>query len=134
MSANPFAVAARRSLLLLVWQFGCLSIVATIGAIVWGARTGGSLLAGGGIGLVWTVYMALTLFRHSVNYGARVSAASLFTGWLLKIVMTVGLLVVAFRAESLLPLAVLGGLFTSMVAYWAWFAFGLEHRWKRVST
>jgi F0F1-type ATP synthase assembly protein I len=133
MSANPFAVAARRSLLLLVWQLGCLVLVAAVGAIVWGVRAGVSILAGGGIGLVWTVYMAFTLLKHSVDYGARVSAASFFKGWLFKIVMTVSLLVVALRAESLLPLAVLGGLFATMVAYWAWFAFELERRWLRAS-
>jgi hypothetical protein len=47
--------------------------------------------------------------------------------------MTLALLVIAFRAESLFPLAVLGGLFTTMVAYWAWFAFALERRWMRTS-
>jgi F0F1-type ATP synthase assembly protein I len=133
MSANPFAVAARRSLLLLVWQLACLVLVAAVGGIVWGVRAGVSILAGGGIGLVWTVYMAFTLLKHSVDYGARVSAASFFKGWLFKIVMTVSLLVVALRAESLLPLAVLGGLFATMVAYWAWFAFELERRWPRAS-
>jgi F0F1-type ATP synthase assembly protein I len=134
MSANPFAVAARRSLLLLVWQLVCLVVIAALCAMGWGARAGGSLLVGGGIGLVWTVYMTLTLMRHSADYGARVSALSFLKGWLLKLVMTLALLVVAFRAESLFPLAVLGGLFTTMVAYWAWFAFALERRWTRTST
>ena len=134
MSANPFAVAARRSFLLLLWQLGCLVVVAALGAIAWGARAGGSLLVGGGIGLVWTLYMALTLLKHSADYGARVSAFSFLKGWLLKLVITMVLLVIAFRAKSLLPLAVLGGLFTTMVAYWAWFAFALERRWTRAST
>jgi F0F1-type ATP synthase assembly protein I len=134
MSANPFAVAARRSLRLFVWQVGCLLVVGALVAIMWGARAGGSILVGGGIGLVWTVYMAFTLLKHSVDYGARVSAASFFKGWLFKLVMTVTLLVIALRAKSLLPLAVLGGLFTNMVAYWVWFAFDLERRWSRAST
>jgi F0F1-type ATP synthase assembly protein I len=58
---------------------------------------------------------------------------TIFKGWLVKVVMTMVLLVIAFRAESLLPVAVLGGLFTSMVAYWAWFAFDLEQRATRTS-
>lgn len=131
MSANPFAVAARRSLLLFAWQLACTALVAIAAAVVWDARAGGSVLVGGGIGLVWTVYLALTLLKHSLDFGARVSAASFFKGWLFKIVVTVALLVAAFRAKSLLPLAVLGGLFTTMVAYWIWFAFGLERRWPR---
>jgi len=133
MSANPFAVAARRSLLLLVWQIGCLLLVAIVVTIVLSVRAGGSVLVGGGIGLVWTVYMALTLLKHSVDYGARVSAASFFKGWLFKIAMTVTLLVIALRARSLLPLAVLGGLFATMVAYWAWFALELDRRWSKTS-
>jgi F0F1-type ATP synthase assembly protein I len=132
MSANPFAVAARRSLLLLAWQVGCLTVIAVVCAIALNVRAAGSVLIGGGIGLVWTVYMALTLFKHSVDYGARVSALSIFKGWLVKVVVTLALLVIAFRAESLLPGAVLGGLFATMVAYWAWFAFDLERRTKRL--
>jgi F0F1-type ATP synthase assembly protein I len=108
-----------------------LLLVAFLVAIGWGVRAGGSILAGGGIGLVWTVYMALTLLKHSVDYGARVSAASFFKGWLFKLVMTVTLLVIALRARSLLPLAVLGGLFATMIAYWAWFALELDRRWSR---
>jgi F0F1-type ATP synthase assembly protein I len=131
MGANPYAVAARRSLLLLAWQLGCLFVIAMVCAIALSARAAGSLLIGGGIGLVWTVYMALMLFKHSVSYGARVSALSIFKAWLVKVVMTMVLLVIAFRAERLLPVAVLGGLFTSMVAYWAWFAFNLEQRGTR---
>ena len=134
MSANPFAVAARRSLLLLAWQVGRLIVIAVVCAIALNVRAAGSVLIGGGIGLVWTVYMALTLFKHSVDYGARVSALSIFKGWLVKVVVTLALLVIAFRAESLLPVAVLGGLFATMVAYWAWFAFNLEQRWKGAST
>jgi F0F1-type ATP synthase assembly protein I len=128
MSANPLAVAARRSLRLLLWQAAFIVALAGLGALAWGARIGWSMLAGGSIGLLWTVYIALTLFRHSLDYGARVSAASFFKAWLLKIVLTIGLLLVAFRAESMVPLGVLGGLFGAMFAYWAWFALDLPRR------
>ncbi|MFO7304654.1 MAG: ATP synthase subunit I [Gammaproteobacteria bacterium] len=133
MSANPFAVAARRSLLLFAWQLACILLVALVVAVVGSGRAGGSILAGGGIGLVWTVYLALILLKHSLDFGARVSAASFFKGWLFKIVVTGALLIGAFRVERLEPLAVLGGLFTAMVAYWIWFAFGLDRRWPRAS-
>jgi len=129
MGANPLAVAARRSLLLSIWQLACIAVCAIASTIVWGAEIGGSILAGGGIALLWTAYMALTMYRHSLDYGARLSVASFFKGWLIKIVMTIGLLVVALRSKSLAPLAVLGGWFAAMVAYWIWFAFDLERRW-----
>ena len=124
------AVAARRSLLLFVWQAACIAALGVLGAIAWGASAGLSIMAGGGISLLWTVYMALTLFRHSVNYGAQLGAISFFKGWIIKIVLTIGLLIVALRSRSLEPLGVLGGLFAAMVAYWAWFALDLQRRWS----
>jgi F0F1-type ATP synthase assembly protein I len=124
------AVAARRSLLLFVWQVACVATLAAGVAIGWGGRAGWSIVAGGGINLLWTLYMALTLLRHGVNYGAQVSAASFFKGWIIKIVLTVGLLIVALRSRNLEPLGVLSGLFAAMVAYWAWFAFDLQRRWS----
>jgi F0F1-type ATP synthase assembly protein I len=124
------AVAARRSLLLFLWQVACVVTLAAAGAIGWDGRAGASILAGGAINLLWTLYMALTLYRHSVNYGAQVSAASFFKGWIIKIVLTVGLLIVALRSRNLEPLGVLGGLFAAMVAYWAWFALDLQRRWS----
>lgn len=129
MSANPFAVAARRSLRLLLWQVVCVVVLAVAAAITRDARVGWSILAGGGISLLWTAYMGFTLFRHSVDYGARASAASLFKGWLLKIVMTAALLFIAMRSERVDSLAVLGGLVAAMVAYWSWFAFDMQRHW-----
>jgi F0F1-type ATP synthase assembly protein I len=131
MSANPIAVAARKSLQLLVWQLACIVLASVVTGIAAGVRPGASVLVGGGIGLVWTAYMAFTLVKHSVDFGARLSAASFFKGWLFKIAMTAALLVIALRAEGLLPPAVLGGLFAAMAAYWVWFAFGLDRRWSR---
>lgn len=131
MSANPFAVAARRSLRLLLWQVACVVVLAMIVAGVRDIRAAWSVLVGGGISLLWTAYLGLTLFRHSVDYGARVSAASLFKGWLLKIVMTAVLLFIAMRSERVDRLAVLGGLIVAMVAYWAWFAFDMQRHWPK---
>jgi F0F1-type ATP synthase assembly protein I len=86
-----------------------------------------SALAGGGIGLVWTVYMALVLFKHSLTHGVRLSAISFFAGWLFKVVVTVSLLVAALRSRAFVPLWLLLGLFGSMVAYWAWFVVGKNY-------
>ncbi len=86
-----------------------------------------SALVGGGIGLVWTLYMALVLFKHSLTHGVRLSAISFFAGWLFKVVMTVSLLVIALRSKALTPLLVLMGLFGAMVAYWAWFVVGKKY-------
>jgi ATP synthase protein I len=128
VSRNVLADAARESLKILWWQLGWAAAVAVLGAALFGARAGWSALAGAGIGLIWTVYMAFAEFRHSLNHGVRLSAVSFFAGWVIKVALTVSLLVIAFRSGAVAPLAVLAGLFGAMVAYWSWLAFGLSRR------
>jgi ATP synthase protein I len=128
VSRNVLADAARESLKILWWQLGWAAAVAVLGAALFGARAGWSALAGAGIGLIWTVYMAFAEFRHSLNHGVRLSALSFFAGWVIKVALTVSLLVIAFRSGAVAPLAVLAGLFGAMVAYWSWLAFGLSGR------
>jgi F0F1-type ATP synthase assembly protein I len=76
-----------------------------------------------GIGLVWTLYMAATLFRHSLTHGAHLSVVSFAMGWLIKVALTIALLIAAFRSPAVAPLALLGGLFGALAAYWAWLTF-----------
>src|SRR5918992_473479 len=91
-------------------------------ALALGKRAAWSVLAGGGIGLVWTLYMALVFFKHGLTHGVALSPLSVLAGWLFKVVVTIGLLVIAFRSRAFAPLPLLAGLFGTMVAYWAWFA------------
>ena len=127
VSANVLAAAARQSMRILLWQALWIGALATIFALTLGKRAAVSALVGGGIGLVWTVYMALVLFKHSLTHGVRLSAISFFAGWLFKLVVTVSLLVIVLRSRMFTPLAVLIGLFGAMVAYWAWFVFGKKY-------
>ena len=124
---NALATAARQSVRILLWQALWIGALATIFAVTLGTKAAVSALVGGGIGLVWTLYMALVLFKHSLTHGVRLSAISFFAGWLFKVVVTVSLLVIALRSKALTPLFVLAGLFDAMVAYWAWFVFGKQH-------
>jgi F0F1-type ATP synthase assembly protein I len=123
VSSNVLAVAARQSLQILRWQLGWIAALALVCAFGFGARAGWSVLTGGGIGLIWTFYMAVTLYKHSVDYGARMSALSFMAGWMIKVALTVALLIVAFRSGMFTPVALLGGLFGAMVSYWAWLTF-----------
>lgn len=123
MRADVLAAAARQSLWLLAWQTAWVVALAIVLAVVVSERAGWSALAGGGIGLVWTVYMALALFRHSATHGTRLSPISFIVGWVIKVVLTLALLVIALRSEAVMPPALLGGLFGAMLAYWAWAAF-----------
>ena len=127
MSSNSLAAAARQALRILLWQALWIGVLAAIFAVTLDTRAALSALAGGGIGLVWTVYMAWVLFKHSLTHGMRMSPVSFLAGWLFKVVVTLGLLLVVLRSRMFAPLAVLGGLFGSMVAYWAWFVFGKKY-------
>lgn len=127
MIPNVLAAAARKSFAILLWQAGCVAGLAMIAVAFWDARTGWSVLAGGGIGLIWTVYMALTLFRHSLNHGVRLSAASFVAGWLIKVTLTLALMALAFRSPAIVPLALLGGLVGSLAAYWVCVTFRVNH-------
>jgi len=102
-------------------------VLAAILAVTLGTKIAVSALVGGGIGLVWTVYMALALLKHSLTHGVRMSALSFFAGWLFKVVVTLSLLVIALRSRVFAPLWLLVGLFGAMVAYWAWFVFGKKY-------
>jgi F0F1-type ATP synthase assembly protein I len=127
VTVNVLAAAARQSLRILLWQALWIVVLATIFAVTLGKQAAVSVLAGGGIGLVWTVYMALVLFKHSLTHGVRMSAISFFAGWLFKVVVTVSLLVIALRSRVFAPPWLLAGLFGAMLAYWAWFVFGKKY-------
>jgi ATP synthase protein I len=125
LSVNILAVAARRALTILVWQAAWVMALAAVFALASGAKAGWSALAGGGIGLIWTMYMAYVLFKHSLSHGLRLSAVSFFAGWIIKITLTISFLITAFRSGAA-PLPLLSGLFGAMVAYW-WLAFRVKH-------
>ncbi len=128
MSSNSLSSTARQSVKILLWQLAWVVAMAAIGGVLFGMRAGRSVLAGGGIGLLWTAYMAFTLFRHSLNHGARLSAASFVVAWLVKLVFTLGLLAIAFRSKAMMPLGLIAGLFGALLAYWVCLAFGLSQR------
>jgi F0F1-type ATP synthase assembly protein I len=69
----------------------------------------------------------MTLFKHSATHGARMSAASFLFAWVVKAVLTIALLAIAFRSRAFAPLGLLGGLFGALVAYWGWLVFRVKH-------
>lgn len=120
---NALAAAGRQSLRLLAFQVACVAAVAGTLAIFFGARAAWSVLIGGGIGSIWTVYMTLVLLKHSLTHGVRMSAATFLIAWLVKLVLTIGLLAAAFRSGRVAGLPLLAGLGTALVAYWVWLTF-----------
>jgi F0F1-type ATP synthase assembly protein I len=127
VSRNVLALAARQALRILLAQAAFVLMLALIALLVWGLGAAGSVIAGGAIGLLGTVYMAVTLAKHSVDHGVRLGVLNVFFGWLIKLVLIVSLLILAFRSGRVVPLALLGGLFGAMVAYWACLTFWVKH-------
>lgn len=127
VSSNVLADAARTSLRVLAWQVGFVAAVALVAAVLFSGRMAVAIFVGGAIGSVWTVYMALKLFKHSRTHGTRLSAMSFISAWIIKVALTISLLVIAFRSGRFEPLGLLGGLFSSMLAYWGYFTFLVKH-------
>lgn len=124
MFSNALADGARQAWQILLWQVCWVAVAAALGALAMDVRVGWSVLAGGGIGSIGTMQMALTMLRHSVDHGERLSPARLFGGWLLKLVLITSLLAIAFRSRAMAPLPLLLGLGVALFAYWARLSFG----------
>jgi F0F1-type ATP synthase assembly protein I len=95
--------------------------------MIWGSKVGWSVLAGGAIGQIWTVYMAIALYRHSLDHGIRMSALSFVGGWMIKVALTISLLIIALRSAAISPPALLAGLSVALFAYWAYLSFRTDH-------
>jgi F0F1-type ATP synthase assembly protein I len=127
VSRNVLADTAREALRILAWQVGWIVVIALVGAFAWRWNVALSILIGGGIGSIWTVYMALTLFKHSVLHGARMSPVSFLLAWVIKLGLTISLLFIALRSKLFAPLGVLGGMGVALLAYWVWLTFRVNH-------
>lgn len=127
MNRNVLADAARESLRILAWQVGWIVACALVAAVLFDSKVALAVMVGGAIGSIWTIYMAVTLFKHSLTHGVRMSAASFVVAWIVKLVLTISLLVIAFRSKVFEPFGLLSGLFGSMLAYWGWMVFRVKH-------
>jgi F0F1-type ATP synthase assembly protein I len=116
--SNALADGARQAVRLLAWQLSATLLCALTAAAVWGVKAGLSVCAGGVIGSIWTAYMAWALFRHSLNHGRGMSVMSFVGAWVIKLVLTVGLLAAAFASRVFLAPGLLAGLGLAMLAYW----------------
>ena len=92
--------------------------LAATSALVWGAAAGRSVLLGGAIGAAATLFLVVALFRHREGVPARWVVWGFFVGQGLKIVLTIGLLALCFRARGVVPAALLAGYAATYVAYW----------------
>lgn len=115
---NEVATTRRHARRILLGQLGVTLVVAAASALIWGRGAGMSALIGGMIGVTATGYMAFSLLRHGPGTPAGRIARSFFLGWVVKVAMTIALLVIAFRAPGVTPLALLAAYVATFVVYW----------------
>lgn len=98
------------------------AITVAVGAVTaagWGIAAAKSALWGGCIGTAASALMALAIFRYPEGAAAARIAWGFYLGQFLKVALSIALLVVAFRAEGVVPLALLVGYVATFAGYWA---------------
>jgi len=93
--------------------------VAAAAAAGWGAAAARSALLGGGIGIVASAFMVLAVFRYPEGANAMRIAWGFYLGQFLKVALSVALLVMAFTAKGVVPLALLVAYAATFAGYWA---------------
>jgi ATP synthase protein I len=93
-------------------------VVGAVAAIGWGTAAGKSALWGGGIGTAASALMAIAIFRYPEGAAAARIAWGFFLGQFLKVVLSIALLIVAFRARGTVAPALLAGYGATLAGYW----------------
>jgi F0F1-type ATP synthase assembly protein I len=122
MGASLLAAARRDALRVVLWQVLSVLIVSVGCFAIWNVSAARSILAGGGIGVVATAYMAFALLRQGEQVSASRVALNFFIGWVVKVLITVSLLLVAMRSKAIAPVFLMAGFSITFVAYWFVFA------------
>jgi ATP synthase protein I len=118
LSNEEIQQGRRRAVNVVLWQGLLGAVVAAACLAVWGPRAGASALLGAGIGIVATSLMALAMLRHGEGASAQRVAWSFFSGWVVKVVFTLALLVVAFRSPKVDAAALLFAYVATFFGYW----------------
>jgi F0F1-type ATP synthase assembly protein I len=117
LNAFELQAARRQALTIVFGQLAGAGVLAIACAVGSGPRAAFSAVAGGVIGALATAYMAFAMLRSRAGINAAGMAGRFYLGWAIKVVMTVALLVLAFRSKYVVPLALLGGYLVTVFAY-----------------
>jgi ATP synthase protein I len=117
MSASILAANRRQAVQVLTWQTLSVLGVAAICAVLWGAKQGLSIMAGGGVGVVSSAYMAFALLRPRADASASRIAMGFFVGWVIKVLVTIALLWIVFRSQMFAPFTVVLGFALTFVVF-----------------
>ena len=98
---------------------GLLGAIVAIACLAgWGARAAVSAATGAGIGIAATALMAFAMLRHGEGADPQRVAWSFFTGWAVKVSVTVALLVVALRSKGIDAAPLLAAYVATFLGYW----------------
>ena len=123
MDAEPVQIApmlkpVQHAFRILAWQVAWTVLAAVIFGLVISQRWGWSVLVGAGIGLLATAYLMFVMVKHVLNVTKPATLFTVLITWLVKVMLVVGLLLIAFRSPRFVPLAVMLGLGGSLTTYW----------------
>jgi hypothetical protein len=125
MYANLRLAAWRDALKVLAAQALAMVAIAAIAWLGWGIEAALGVFVGAAIGLIANVYLALALLGKPLLSG---KPGSVIVSWLIRVGLTVGLLIVAMRAQIAPPLALIVGLAAISLAHWLAVSFWLSGR------
>ena len=108
----------RQALAVVLNQVLVGALVAIVCYAIEGARAGASALLGAAIGVAATTLMALAMLRRGEGQSAAGAVIGFFTGWLVKVALTVALLVMAFRSPRVDAVPLLAAYLATFLGYW----------------
>jgi F0F1-type ATP synthase assembly protein I len=103
---------------IVVAQIAVTVALAAACLVLAGAESGRSALYGGGIGVVTTAYMAFAVLRYRAGTDAARIALGFMVGWVIKVLMTIALLVIAFRSKAVAPVPLLVAYGATLLSFW----------------
>lgn len=115
----PVARARRQAVIIVLAQVLATALTALLFGVLVGWQAARSALAGGGIGVLATAYMAFAVLRDRLPGALATQMMMRFvTGWAIKVMLTLGLLLVVFNSPALRPLPVLVAYVVVNIVYW----------------
>jgi F0F1-type ATP synthase assembly protein I len=99
-------------------QLGIALVYAAVCLAVWGKSIAVAALAGGAIGIITNLYLALRLFGDGVVRSAQQVLQRFYAAETVKFVLTLGLFALGLGVLKLNALPLLGGYGLTLVVYW----------------
>jgi F0F1-type ATP synthase assembly protein I len=114
---NPVTKARRQALVIVSSQVFATVLIALMCGFAVGISQALSVAVGGGVGVLATAYMAFSVLRHGLGTSMGRVMWGFVMGWAIKVLLTLALLVIAFRSPALKPAYVLAAYVVSFIVY-----------------